>query len=1035
MTTRGTLPDAWKQQLDHATEGYKRFQLDTVDAVTSAMFDREQRRFLVADEVGLGKTKTARAVIAETVTRLWEDKDIDRIDIVYICSNAQIARQNLQDLDLFSEVGQAPRRADRLTMLPATLAHLGPVNLIALTPGTSFDLGYSTGRAPERAMLWRLLEHVGEPWGDLLRRRRRSKEIFRAGASERRLEEELFWLDGFEPPRAVVNAFGRVLRREKAAADYDVLSDGRRSYDASAGNRFIGRLRRILAEVCIEQLTPDLVILDEFQRFTHLVHGEGADGALARLLLDSPTARVLLLSATPYKMLTTAEDDENHFEQFLSTIEFLLGEEGAGQLASLRSSLRELRAGILGHRDPERLAAARDEIQDILGSVMVRTERLAATPDRDGMLDVGTDATCAVTPSDVKSFVATDQIAQRLDRVPSMVEYWKSAPYLYNFMDEYAAKKRMRLALPGDPALRESLVGDHMLAASSIDSYAPVDPRNSRLRWMLDDLDKAGAFDVLWIPPALPQTELGGAYAEATSLTKRLVFSSWSVVPKATSSLLSYEYERRHHRNTTYENSRKNAYRPLEPPPLRTGSERFTSLALLLPCKTLAEIGDPITIARETGQTLPLPLTAMRDAVSSSIAARLEPLFAQAQTSGTSLKVWYAAAQLWLDHDMGQLNVADWVGGPHQGMSDHWTRLRELIDDPGSWGPPPDDLVQKLTDIAIAGPAVCTLRSLTRLRGRFTRVLSDETLRKSAASVSWAFASFFHTPEALQIVRQSGRRRQDDWERLLDHCAHGGLGSVLDEWFHLVPDQSRLSRASEDPLPTLVGAVTSVLQLEAGRATSDCYDGFADGADATRLPFRTHFAMRFGQAKGDTAEGDNPVQVRNAFNSPFRPFVLVSTSVGQEGLDFHHYAHAIVHWNLPGNPVDLEQREGRVHRYKNHAVRKNVGARFVADPRVAGSDDPWTTAFQLADDGEGGMRPEWIFDGDAKIQRLVPLLPMSRDVGKLQQLVRATSLYRMTIGQPRQAELLEVLSELTADEQEAIRLAVSIDLSPGSPGR
>ena len=81
------------------------------------------------------------------------------------------------------------------------------------------------------------------------------------------------------------------------------------------------------------------------------------------------------------------------------------------------------------------------------------------------------------------------------------------------------------------------------------------------------------------------------------------------------------------------------------------------------------------------------------------------------------------------------------------------------------------------------------------------------------------------------------------------------------------------------------------------------------------------------------------------------------------------------------------------------------------------------------------MRPEWIFDGDATIQRLVPLLPMSRDIGKLQQLVEATSLYRMTIGQPRQAEFLEVLAELPPDEQEEIRRAVSIDLSPSSPMR
>lgn len=55
---------------------------------------------------------------------------------------------------------------------------------------------------------------------------------------------------------------------------------------------------------------------------------------------------------------------------------------------------------------------------------------------------------------------------------------------------------------------------------------------------------------------------------------------------------------------------------------------------------------------------------------------------------------------------------------------------------------------------------------------------------------------------------------------------------------------------------------------------------------------------------------------------------------------------------------------------------------------------------------------------------------MSRVISKLQGLVEATSLYRMTIGQPRQAELLKVLYELPKDEQEAVRQAVSIDLSP-----
>ena len=36
--------------------------------------------------------------------------------------------------------------------------------------------------------------------------------------------------------------------------------------------------------------------------------------------------------------------------------------------------------------------------------------------------------------------------------------------------------------------------------------------------------------------------------------------------------------------------------------------------------------------------------------------------------------------------------------------------------------------------------------------------------------------------------------------------------------------------------------------------------------------------------------------IRNAFNSPMRPFVLATTSIGQEGLDFHNYCRVIMHW-------------------------------------------------------------------------------------------------------------------------------------------
>jgi hypothetical protein len=58
---------------------------------------------------------------------------------------------------------------------------------------------------------------------------------------------------------------------------------------------------------------------------------------------------------------------------------------------------------------------------------------------------------------------------------------------------------------------------------------------------------------------------------------------------------------------------------------------------------------------------------------------------------------------------------------------------------------------------------------------------------------------------------------------------------------------------------------------------------------------RCRFAQRFGESDSeDGTEKTREGALRDAFNSPFRPFVLASTSIGQEGLDFHPYCHALV---------------------------------------------------------------------------------------------------------------------------------------------
>ena len=200
-----------------------------------------------------------------------------------------------------------------------------------------------------------------------------------------------------------------------------------------------------------------------------------------------------------------------------------------------------------------------------------------------------------------------------------------------------------------------------------------------------------------------------------------------------------------------------------------------------------------------------------------------------------------------------------------------------------------------------------------------------------------------------------------------------------------------------------------------------------------------HFAVRFGDEKSEEEKSlVRSGQVRTAFNSPFWPFVLATTSVGQEGLDFHTYCHAVVHWNLPANPVDLEQREGRVHRYKGHAIRKNVAGQHAQSGISSFSQDPWEQMFGDAlakrQAGATHLTPFWIYPGHAKIQRHVPALPLSRDQDRMEALRKSLAVYRMVFGQIRQDDLISfLLARFPENEIANIAKEIRIDLAPPKP--
>ena len=147
--------------------------------------------------------------------------------------------------------------------------------------------------------------------------------------------------------------------------------------------------------------------------------------------------------------------------------------------------------------------------------------------------------------------------------------------------------------------------------------------------------------------------------------------------------------------------------------------------------------------------------------------------------------------------------------------------------------------------------------------------------------------------------------------------------------------------------------------------------------------------------------------IRTAFNSPFRPFVLSSTSIGQEGLDFHYYCRKIAHWNLPHNPIDIKQREGRINRYRCLAVRKYYAENVIQKFK---SNNIWNEIFDnVKSDDNSGLIPCWCLpdNKELEIERNYFLYEKSEDISKYNRTNEILKLYKITLGQPRQEELID----------------------------
>jgi hypothetical protein len=1030
----------------------KPFQDATVKHVLGRLRDkRGSRRFLVADEVGLGKTLVAQGVI-DGLCR----QSSHPLRVFYMCSSLAIAAQNKHRLlELIEDEEQreiAEIHEDRLDLLPSIkIIGKAPFFLYSLSPQTTG--GEGTGRVDERIVIGKALREISETLG----RKRAFLDKLRAPAGERT------WNDRFAQvslrDRAVLKPFRRrVCEGLKLAphAHETTIADAVETGLNDDPRSTVEALRRAMTLAVLDALRPDLVILDEFQRFFEMLPPSQGDDDdededeeqrsqtahdVMRAVLGDRSDRderpaVLMLSATPYRLFSRMREGAQHHEEFFQLLSFLFDDDGRED-NSLRNLFAEYRRSMVADKPGTTgVFDVRDTIETRLLRVMCRTER-SRLLGRDLPAPIAHRRDIQLRGDDVRVYRHLCESAANVDF--GVEPYWSSIPFPLQAMDEgYVLRHRAQIAplRPGERHLR--------LDRKVIRRYGEQPYPHPRLRGLLEQIP-GEMLCLPWLPPSRPWWPLGGVFARAPEgrSSKALVFSRFRAVPRVLSAVLSYEAERaafgraegaaRRQAYDYFARTRSSAQR--EEPVLGGGRRRlglkrqpspsfgFSSkkrhgesrrtLLLFLPAPELARLGDPLSIEGLFGGRL------TREKALAMVRARLRDQLGEAKDAGPSprgrLWRWVATLERRAPSGDGLLNALEqWAQSAqksHPGAARIARELGEEMARPFAPGEQPTQAeLDELAELALLGPGNVLARAVARVFGEASDPVARLSRLLGVASLS--LRTYLDAPEWHLFLRgrERGRRKEGHAGRVRRAVWDGNLEAVLDEYLVVLqgfgapgPDPAREDAALKD--------LEQALSLRDAHVT---IHRLSKDGDPMRM--RCHAAAPLGLSAAeveDTTGAFRGNALRIAFNSPFRPMALVTTSIGQEGLDFHLYCRNVVHWDLPDNAIDLEQRDGRVTRYGGLAVRQSLSDRFVEFPA---DRSPWHALAERVskEESAGGLSPWWSVPNSA-ICRTVFVPSFSGQVERLEELEADLAYYRLTLGQSDQEHLVRALMRRVDD--------------------
>jgi hypothetical protein len=1111
-----------KDKIEKTLVSLKDFQRKTVDYAIH-QFDSGRNRLLIADEVGLGKTIVAKGIVARLFEKTVFDEQKTKFNVVYVCSNQAIAKANIGKLNFTEDISAITLSGedDRVTSLAYSDSSddtSRQFSLRAFTPATSFDDKTHAGRKDERVLLYRLLYDYADiaPYKNSLKwilmgNRRINEDTWDNAIKDaekgngRRIRgrvrsEFKAKLDREIEPETLPKSFlaagitypVKYWTLLKNLCQLEVRKNSYHTYDF--GRELISHLRLTLSQSCITFLKADIFILDEFQRYKQLIETDPENVTpaveLARAIFSMDGVKVLMLSATPFKAYTTDFDEINgevHHKEFETVLRFLntgLNDKQWKEFNSKRSELfsflRHFGDSIQEKRKAIELKVG---LETFYRQCMVRTERLSVAKDKDTLVKTMHSEHLEPEGRDLDDFLALDNLtvylnAQHGKHLPVPLEYVKSSPFALSFLEGYQHRKRLMEAVVLDANLRHMLTRSKhaWVDLNAIRNYKPLSKKlpNAKLRLLLNETVEKGAWKLLWVPPSMPYFDFSEPFAELSDFSKVLVFSSWVLVPRMISTLVSYEAERKsvgnpksvsekEVENREYFVKRRHPrpqilYRIEKEDAVESLSQPLNIL-YLYPSIFLTKVYDP-----ERNLIDKRSLNEIRKYLKGIYANYLRSDKIRIYATGNGdWQSWFWAAPLildkmsddnalvrsWFEKGLpGADSVTDSEDETQQrdessGKAKYFKKLSESFQSPENLNLPPltttqaDKIAEYLATLTLSSPAVCYLRTQQRYVAETTTEMLD-----AAFEVSSAFVTCFNKPESIAVIRlcTADSEGTSYLDRVMEYSIAGNLQAMLDEYFHLIWEIEGLYSMKE-----IAEYISDVLSIRSSTTKIDDAASFikainSDEEVKTRA-VRTHFAIDFAGQKLSTAKtSGRQINIRQAFNSPFKPFVLATTSIGQEGLDFHLYCRKIFHWNLPSNAIDIEQREGRINRYKGLVIRQNLLMKYFNQITLTNKQSAWAEIFQIAENKEGKgiglceMVPFWHTEPDPnlRIERYVPLYSFSRDIDKYNELLKVLVYYRITFGQPRQEELIMALSNGVKENRMDDIKDLLIDLSPMS---